>query len=57
MNTWFRNPPRFARNKRDSYMVGALARLNLNYDKLLPGAKALADSVGLKTCYFKSLYE
>ena len=39
---------KFARNKRDSYMVGALARLNLNYDKLLPGAKKLADDVGLK---------
>jgi coenzyme F420-reducing hydrogenase alpha subunit len=33
---------------RDSYMVGALARLNLNYDKLLPNAKALADTLGLK---------
>ena len=39
---------KFARHKRDTYMVGALARLNLNYDKLLPGAKKLADSVGLK---------
>ena len=33
---------------RESYMVGALARLNLNYDKLLPNAKALADTLGLK---------
>lgn len=33
---------------RDSYMVGSLARLNLNYDKLLPNAKAVAEAIGLK---------
>ncbi len=33
---------------RDSYMVGALARVNLNYDKLLPKAKKLADQLGMK---------
>lgn len=33
---------------RDSYMVGALARLNLNYDKLHPNAKKVAEAVGLK---------
>ena len=33
---------------RDSYMVGALARVNLNYDKLLPKAKSLADTLGMK---------
>jgi len=33
---------------RASYMVGALARLNLNYAKLLPRAKALADRLGLR---------
>ena len=33
---------------RDSYMVGALARVNLNYDKLHPKAKAVAEAVGLK---------
>jgi coenzyme F420-reducing hydrogenase alpha subunit len=33
---------------RDSYMVGALARLNLNYKKLRPKAKKLADHLGLK---------
>ena len=37
-----------ARWHRDSYMVGALARVNLNYDKLLPQAKAVAEAVGLK---------
>ncbi len=33
---------------RDSYMVGALARFNLNHDKLHPKAKAVAKAVGLK---------
>ncbi|MFH1624056.1 MAG: Ni/Fe hydrogenase subunit alpha [Pseudomonadota bacterium] len=39
---------KFTRHKRDSYMVGALARLNLNYDKLVPKAKEVAEAVGLK---------
>jgi Coenzyme F420-reducing hydrogenase, alpha subunit len=43
---------KFARHKRDAYMVGALARFNLNYNKLLPGAKKLADDVGLKPINF-----
>jgi len=34
---------------RDSYMVGALARTNLNYKKLHPKAKAIADALGLNT--------
>ncbi len=33
---------------KESYMVGALARVNLNYDKLHPKAKAVAEAVGLK---------
>lgn len=33
---------------RSSYMVGALARFNLNYNKLHPKAKKLADSLGFK---------
>ncbi|MCE5311819.1 MAG: Ni/Fe hydrogenase subunit alpha [Nitrospiraceae bacterium] len=33
---------------RDSFAVGALARLNLNYDKLHPKAKAAAEAIGLK---------
>ena len=37
-----------AKASRDSYMVGALARLNLNYAKLHPKAKKLADALGLK---------
>jgi len=36
------------RLSRESYAVGALARFNLNADKLLPKAKAVADAVGLK---------
>lgn len=35
-------------HKRESYMVGALARFNVNYDKLHPRAQAAADELGLK---------
>jgi sulfhydrogenase subunit alpha len=37
-----------AKHARASYMVGALARFNLNYDKLLPMAKSVAEMFGLK---------
>lgn len=37
-----------ARHARDSYMVGALARLNINYDKLSPMAKEVAEMFDLK---------
>jgi sulfhydrogenase subunit alpha len=37
-----------AANKRESYMVGALARFNVNHDKLHPKAQAAADAMGLK---------
>ncbi len=41
-----------AKLSRDSYAVGALARFNLNADKLTPGAKAVAEKIGLSTpCY------
>jgi len=41
-----------ARHARESYMVGALARLNLNYDKLSPMAKQTAEMFDLKPiCY------
>ncbi len=41
-----------AKASRSSYMVGALARINLNYDKLHKKAKAVAQAVGLKpVCY------
>jgi sulfhydrogenase subunit alpha len=37
-----------AKHARESYMVGALARLNINYDKLSPLAKKIAKMFGLK---------
>jgi sulfhydrogenase subunit alpha len=37
-----------AKHNRASYMVGALARFNLNYDKLSPLAKQTAEMFGLK---------
>ena len=37
-----------AKWNRDSYAVGALARFNLNADKLHPKAKAVAAAIGLK---------
>lgn len=39
---------KFSRHNRDSYMVGALARFNLNSDHLSPRAKEWADRFGLK---------
>lgn len=43
---------KFTKNKRDSYMVGALARLNLNYDQLSPKAKEVAEVFGLRPTNF-----
>lgn len=37
-----------ASHLRDSYMVGALARFNVNYDQLNPVAKEAATALGLK---------
>ena len=37
-----------AAHKRESYMVGALARFNVNYKQLNPKAKEAADALGLK---------
>jgi coenzyme F420-reducing hydrogenase alpha subunit len=43
---------KYAKNVRDSYMVGALARFNNNYEQLSPGAKKAAKGLGLKApCY------
>lgn len=39
---------KFTKHARDSYMVGALARFNLNYDKLLPEAKEAAEMLVLE---------
>ena len=37
-----------AKHARESYMVGALARFNINYDKLSPLAKKIAEMFSLK---------
>jgi sulfhydrogenase subunit alpha len=37
-----------ARNRRAAYMVGALARFNINHDDLHPRAKAVAAGLGLR---------
>jgi coenzyme F420-reducing hydrogenase alpha subunit len=43
---------KYAKNTRDSYMVGALARFNNNHDQLSPRAKKAAAELGLKApCY------
>ncbi|MGE4297140.1 MAG: Ni/Fe hydrogenase subunit alpha [Desulfovibrionaceae bacterium] len=43
---------KWSKNQIDSYMVGALARFNLNHALLTPIAKAVAAKVGLKApCY------
>jgi sulfhydrogenase subunit alpha len=39
---------KWAKHNRESYMVGALARLNINYDKLSPLAKTVAEMFDLK---------
>ncbi|WP_135663824.1 Ni/Fe hydrogenase subunit alpha [Halorhabdus rudnickae] len=39
---------KFTSHARDSYMVGALARVNNNYEQLSPKATAVAESVGLE---------
>jgi sulfhydrogenase subunit alpha len=39
---------KYAKHARESYMVGALARFNLNYDHLHPSAKEVAGMFGLK---------
>jgi sulfhydrogenase subunit alpha len=39
---------KWAKHNRESYMVGALARLNINYDKLSPLSKQVAEMFNLK---------
>jgi sulfhydrogenase subunit alpha len=39
---------KWTRHKRESLMVGALARFNNNYDQLHPRAKAAAEKLGIK---------
>ncbi|MBN1643817.1 MAG: Ni/Fe hydrogenase subunit alpha [Dehalococcoidales bacterium] len=38
---------KYTKNKRDAYMVGALARFNLNFKQLSPGAKKIAKELGI----------
>ncbi|MFA5604410.1 MAG: Ni/Fe hydrogenase subunit alpha [Dehalococcoidales bacterium] len=38
---------KYTKNARDSYMVGALARFNINHEQLLPKAKSAAAELGL----------
>ncbi len=40
---------KWARWHRESYMVGALARVNNNYDQLHPAAQQAAETLGLRT--------
>jgi coenzyme F420-reducing hydrogenase alpha subunit len=43
---------KWTKHNRESYMVGALARFNNNYDQLHPKAKEAAEKLGLKPiCY------
>jgi len=39
---------KYTKHVRESYMVGALARVNKNYEKLSPRAKQIAELFGLK---------
>ena len=39
---------KWTRHNRETYMVGALARFNNNYDQLHPRAKAAAEALGMK---------
>ena len=43
-----RSTAKWAKHARESYMVGALARININYDKLSPLAKEVAEMFKLK---------
>ncbi|MGV8084063.1 MAG: Ni/Fe hydrogenase subunit alpha [Coriobacteriia bacterium] len=48
-NEWVsaQSTAKFTRNRLDSYAVGALARFNVNYDRLRPEAKAAAVALGM----------
>ncbi len=43
---------KYTRHNMDSYMAGALARINLNYDQLHPEAKKIAEGLGFSTPCF-----
>lgn len=42
-----RSTAKYTKNRMDSYQVGALARLNVNYDLLAPEAKRAAEKLGI----------
>lgn len=39
---------KYTKNRMDTYAVGALARFNVNYDRLRPEAKQVAESLGMQ---------
>jgi len=43
---------KYTKNKRDAYMVGALARFNLNYNQLSTRAKKVAQELGISAPCF-----
>jgi coenzyme F420-reducing hydrogenase alpha subunit len=45
---------KYARNQMDSYMTGALARFNNNYEQLHPEAKKVAELLGMKPLCFNT---
>jgi sulfhydrogenase subunit alpha len=45
---------KYARNQMDSYMAGALARFNNNYEQLHPEAKKVAELLGMKPLCFNT---
>jgi sulfhydrogenase subunit alpha len=47
-----RSTAKYAKNKLASYMAGALARFNNNYEQLHPEARKLADGLGFKGLCF-----
>jgi len=47
-----RSTAKYAKHRLDSYMAGALARININYNRLHPEARKLAEGLGFKTPCF-----
>ncbi|KQC13638.1 MAG: hydrogenase/sulfur reductase subunit alpha [Desulfuromonas sp. SDB] len=43
---------KYTKHSMDSYMVGALARININFDRLHPQAKKVAQALGFKAICF-----
>ncbi|HNT29967.1 MAG TPA: Ni/Fe hydrogenase subunit alpha [bacterium] len=47
---------KFTKHNLESYMAGALARINLNYNQLHPEAKKIAEGLGFKTPVFNPYF-